>query len=83
MKLHQIHWHQFNVHVCSIHRFAASEGSRDGRRPALHGGEESVEDPLSGEEGVVRRQLVRHRPRLTDRPYLKGNKGKVKTSQYV
>ena len=54
-----------------IHRFAASEGSRDCRRAALHGGEESVEDPLSGEEGVVRRQLVRHRPRLTDRPYLK------------
>ena len=64
-----------------IHRFAASKGSRDGRRAALHGGEESVEDPLSGEEGVVRRQLVRHRPRLTDRPYLKGKL--VKASQYV
>ena len=59
------------MYVFNIHRFAASEGSRDGRRAALHGGEESVEDPLSGEEGVVRRQLVRHRPRLTDRPYLK------------
>ena len=37
----------------------------------LHSWKESVEDPLSGEEGVVGRQLVRHGPRLTDGPYLK------------
>ena len=43
---------------------------RDGGGAALDAGEQSIQHPLAGQQGLVGWQLLCHRPRLSDRPDL-------------